>query len=224
MCHNLGAANTNADPFTPSWEINGGYWQWGYMPEAIAGPSGPESWEANEGSSYSWNTLSGPDNAWLETSKTLHDPCPEGYQVPTQIHWNGMLNNNSITYTGTWGNGAANYNYGMKLGDNLLLPAAGNRNPVNGYLNDRGYSGQYWSSNGSQGFGNWFGFIENNISSGFAPFTSGFSIRCIEADPPLAGTIDSMKCSQASVSYAIPPVSGYQVSLTGVVPYAGQCL
>jgi hypothetical protein len=26
MCYNLGAANTSADPFTPTWEINGGYW------------------------------------------------------------------------------------------------------------------------------------------------------------------------------------------------------
>lgn len=26
MCHNLGAANSGADPFTPGWAINGGYW------------------------------------------------------------------------------------------------------------------------------------------------------------------------------------------------------
>ena len=39
MCYNLGAANTSADPFTPSWEINGGYWQWGRSAEAAAGPT-----------------------------------------------------------------------------------------------------------------------------------------------------------------------------------------
>jgi hypothetical protein len=40
MCYNLGAASTSADPFTPSWEINGGYWQWGRSAEAAAGPTG----------------------------------------------------------------------------------------------------------------------------------------------------------------------------------------
>ncbi len=40
MCHNLGAANTCADPFTPTWEINGGYWQWGIKEQAAAGPKG----------------------------------------------------------------------------------------------------------------------------------------------------------------------------------------
>ncbi|MDZ7664857.1 MAG: hypothetical protein U5K27_05930 [Desulfotignum sp.] len=30
-CYNLAAIGkeTNAHPFTPSWELNGGYWQWG---------------------------------------------------------------------------------------------------------------------------------------------------------------------------------------------------
>jgi hypothetical protein len=40
MCHNLGAANTDADPFTPSWEINGGYWQWGRKEQASRGLAG----------------------------------------------------------------------------------------------------------------------------------------------------------------------------------------
>jgi hypothetical protein len=31
MCHNLGSANTSANSLTPSWEINGGYWQWGRL-------------------------------------------------------------------------------------------------------------------------------------------------------------------------------------------------
>ncbi|MFM7155258.1 MAG: hypothetical protein ACKOZV_14155, partial [Bacteroidota bacterium] len=39
LCHNLGAANTSANPFNPTWEINGGYWQWGRSAEAAAGPT-----------------------------------------------------------------------------------------------------------------------------------------------------------------------------------------
>jgi hypothetical protein len=63
MCHNLGAANTDADPFTPSWEINGGYWQWDRKGQAAAGPSGPVA-EANDGVISGWNTAIAPDGSW----------------------------------------------------------------------------------------------------------------------------------------------------------------
>ncbi|MFM8487869.1 MAG: hypothetical protein ACKOCH_16175, partial [Bacteroidota bacterium] len=63
MCHNLGAANTSADPFTPSWEINGGYWQWGRSAEAAAGPTvtDPKS-SAVSG----WNTTNAANGSWAD--------------------------------------------------------------------------------------------------------------------------------------------------------------
>ncbi|MFM8373977.1 MAG: hypothetical protein ACKOCO_16475, partial [Bacteroidota bacterium] len=53
MCYNLGAANTSADPFTPSREINGGYWQWGRSAEAAAGPTATDP---KDGAVSGWNT------------------------------------------------------------------------------------------------------------------------------------------------------------------------
>jgi hypothetical protein len=56
LCHDLGAANTSADPFT-RWEINGGlYWQWGRLAQAACGPTGPGSSEANDAPISGWNT------------------------------------------------------------------------------------------------------------------------------------------------------------------------
>jgi hypothetical protein len=56
MCHNLGVANTNSNPFVPSWEITGGYWQWGRKDQAASGPSGPDASQANSGAVGGWNT------------------------------------------------------------------------------------------------------------------------------------------------------------------------
>jgi hypothetical protein len=70
-CYNLAAVGktTNDDPFTPSWRLIGGYWQWGRKgpdpsqwhdtnTEHFAhGPTGPGETEANDSSiSNWWNT------------------------------------------------------------------------------------------------------------------------------------------------------------------------
>ncbi|HKK67953.1 MAG TPA: Ig-like domain-containing protein, partial [Bacteroidales bacterium] len=63
-CYNLAAIGktTNDDPFTPSWRLIGGYWQWGRKgPNSSQwydtntehfdnGPTGPDTSEANDGS------------------------------------------------------------------------------------------------------------------------------------------------------------------------------
>ncbi len=146
MCHNLGAANTSADPFTPSWEINGGYWQWGRKEMAAAGPSGPGSGQAKEGEISGWSTNKAPDGAWKEEVKTVNDPCPSGYRVPTEAEWDAVLKYNSVRNVGTWEGSATNYSSGKKIGDQLFLPAAGYRDNASGALYYRGYYGNYWSS------------------------------------------------------------------------------
>ena len=75
MCHNLGAANASADPFTPSWEINGGYWQWGRKVQAAAGPTGLLTSQANAGPVSGWDSSLASDGSWLDASKKSEDPC-----------------------------------------------------------------------------------------------------------------------------------------------------
>ena len=181
MCYNLGSANFIADPFTPTWEINGGYWQWGISEQAVAGPTGPGAGDANDGAVSGWNTNLAPDGSWTDGSKTPNDPCPMGYRIPTKAQWDGVVANNTITNTGSFGNSATNYGAGIKFGDQLMLPAAGYRDFVNGALYYRGNYGYYWSSTEFDNFNAWYLFFYSSgtITYYFYSRTYGLSVRCV---------------------------------------------
>jgi uncharacterized protein (TIGR02145 family) len=159
MCHNLASANTSADPFTPSWEINGGYWQWGRKgPDASQwlntnttefahGPTGANAGDANAGVIAGWNQTGAPNGAWSDATKTANDPCPAGFRMPTSAQWNAVIANNIGSDVGTdWTDSATNYSTGRSFGTNLMLPAAGYRSSTDGSLSNRGSDGFYWSS------------------------------------------------------------------------------
>jgi uncharacterized protein (TIGR02145 family) len=177
MCHNLGSANTSADPFTPSWEINGGYWQWGRSAEAAAGPTATDP---KDGAVGGWNTTLAPNGSWADGSKTANDPCPAGYRVPTKAQWDGVISNNTKTNVGTFSISATNYGAGKKFGDQLMLPAAGYRYNDNGALNNRGSSGYYWSSTEDDSNYAWFLYFgSSDADTGIDNRTYGLSVRCV---------------------------------------------
>jgi uncharacterized protein (TIGR02145 family) len=182
MCYNLGAANTSADPFTPGWEINGGYWQWGRLVQAAAGPTGSGSGQANGGVVSGWNTTYAANGDWADGTKTANDPCPADYRVPTKAQWAGVIANNTITYVGSFSSSNTNYGAGVKLGDELMLPAAGSRDATVGALTNRGNNGNYWSTmeNTTAPGGSWYMLFTSSstiTASGFR--TSGRSVRCV---------------------------------------------
>jgi uncharacterized protein (TIGR02145 family) len=180
MCHNLGAANPSADPFTPSWEINGGYWQWGRKEMAAPGPTGSELVQANDGDIAGWNNYTeAPAGSWNDAMKTDNDPCPPGYRVPTRVQWEGVVSNNLILDIGSWTYSNTNYSTGMRFGNLLFLPSAGIRQFNDGSLVARGAEGEYWSSQATS-YPSYlvftFGYARVND---FAVKNYGYSIRCI---------------------------------------------
>ncbi len=180
MCHNLGSVNTSADSFTPSWEIIGGYWQWGQTGQAAAGPTELGLSQANSDTISDWNTTNSPNGAWFDNFKTINDPCPTGFRVPTVAQWDSVRIENTSTNVGTWTFSPTNYSSGIKFGNNLFLPAAGFRDDDNGVLKIRGAFGGYWSSTEKGTMEAWFFSFGNNGSLPYYGYrTAGLSIRCI---------------------------------------------
>lgn len=178
MCHNLGA-DESLDAFTPARGINGNYYQWG-RPIPIATVSSP-------GVITGASLLFPGNNLWNDTTKTVHDPCPTGYRIPTHGEWAGVIANNSRQFIS---NSNQNFRAGLLIGKALFLPFSGeyntwranNHNTRPPTLVNRDQVGCYWaSSSNSQYRLSWlylgsFG-VETYYSDG--DYAYGRSIRCI---------------------------------------------
>jgi len=197
-CYNLAAIGktTNDDPFTPSWRLIGGYWQWGRKgPDSSQwydtntahfahGPTGAGSSEANEGSISGWDSIAAPDGSWSDAAKSANDPCLEGFRLPTLSQWEGVRNSNTPKIIGSWISGGTNYNSGRFFGDDLMLPTTGQRSSTDGSLNNLGSNGYYWSSSENiSKYARYLNFYQQNSSTGNSGDRKlGLSVRCIAED------------------------------------------
>ena len=177
LCHNLGA-DTSLDPHVPIQGIYGNFYQWGRN-TVVADASTPA------GAISGWDTTSAPDGAWSDGSKTVNDPCPARFRVPTKTQWEGVVANNTVSRTGSW-TYDGNFSTAISWGPNgtiksLTLPAAGHRYYINGNLAVRGYYGNYWTST-EDSFNAWdfyFDSIDATTNDGSSYRYFGFPVRCI---------------------------------------------
>ena len=144
-----------------------------------SGRYGPfQSWEYNLWDAN--NTATGQIKT--KTVKTIYDPCPAGFCIPTSDLWYKMSGNSGgSSSSGTWDD----TNKGRLWTDNtpnVYFPASGYRNGSSGSLHNVGSDGYYWSASPlSSNLGHYLYF-----SSGYWYWSSnyrayGFPVR------PVAG-------------------------------------
>jgi hypothetical protein len=110
-----------------------------------------------------WNT--GTEQAPI---KTVTDPCPSGYRVPTETE----LEAERLSWNSNDAAGA--------FASPLKLPVAGSRRRVNGVLINGGSVGAYWSSRVSGSDASFLSFDSSGAGMSISSRANGLSIRCLK--------------------------------------------
>ncbi|WP_449400968.1 FISUMP domain-containing protein [Chryseobacterium wanjuense] len=179
LTHNLGA-DTTVDSHTPTAVIHGAKYQWGMSSPAVTQAADQASATAITG----WNSVAAANGSW-STTKTVNDPCPSGYRVPTRTEFQTLFSSSTKSVVGTWPASQTDY-YGSAViyecnGKKLTFPAAGYRHYQNGNLNQRGFEGDYWTVTESGSTAAYdFKFNQGSSNADATNFRQyAYSIRCI---------------------------------------------
>jgi uncharacterized protein (TIGR02145 family) len=213
MCYNLGATTT-ANPFTftaNTSTILGNFYQWGRSGANPRAANDTTNFTTTWAYPYDWRIPAGytaakplsttyrqDDYIW-RNHKTIDDPCPTGWHIPSQSAFaaifkgtadaniSGNATANTWTSTGTWSwTNATSYGNGgyaiMPDGITitLFLPATGYRRSSDGGLNVVGLRGHYWSSSTAGTLASYLYLDEVQVIPAYIEYRGvGLSIRCI---------------------------------------------
>ena len=200
LAHNLGA-DTSLDPHVPVIGLQGAYIQWGQRGPNTTGDSrvdwqtagntanfaaAPTALNANDDNIAGWINSAAADGSWGAT-KTVNDPCPTGFRVPTSEEWVSVAINNTASRTGTFTEGNTSYGSALHYGPNLTtklltLPAAGSRYKYQAIMTARGSTGLYWSSTEDNNYKDAYllSFTSDNVyGQSLTNRPYGCSLRCI---------------------------------------------
>lgn len=107
------------------------------------------------------------DDLW-SGAKSLNNPCPAGYRLPTEAEISEELQ--------TWDT----QDLAGAFGSILKLPAAGRRDALTGVLLNESTSGAIWASSVNGVFGRRLYFGNNLADTGDRNRAQGSSVRCIK--------------------------------------------
>ena len=127
------------------------------------------------------------DKSWnfgLETEpvKTLDDPCPDGWRVPTDTELDNLIRNysdwtrNGGQY-GYWFSGSVPYSKDV---NRVFLSAAGEHGYSTETALGRNDSGYYWSSSVRVNEAWYISFSRGDVSHNTYPRAGGRSVRCVK--------------------------------------------
>ena len=151
---------------------------------------GPVDDTAEAGTSFITNALDwlstntttqAVNNARWAATKTVNDPCPFNFRVPT---WEELDDERNIGGDGFWGTDKKQDNAAGAFASVLKLPLAGYRIFSSGTLDYVGFHGAYWSSTVADGTGTSSakGLLVGSYFAAMAPAkrANGLSVRCIK--------------------------------------------
>lgn len=128
-----------------------------------------------------WNANEGKPNS--NVSKTVNDPCPHGWRIPTQNEWKAIGAGQDTDALGVfWDTSNLRIKIpGAENGKDLFLPAAGFRNYSNGATTNQGSNGSYWSSSVSGYSVGIMAFNNSNVmKANFGARAYSLPVRCIQ--------------------------------------------
>ncbi|MDR2121063.1 MAG: hypothetical protein LBP64_09375 [Tannerella sp.] len=118
---------------------------------------------------FAWSSTGDLDNLWTTGGiKSVYDPCPAGWRLPTSAEFL-----NALAPTGGW-------NYGQAYEGGLVLPAAGGMDFSSGQLFDVGTDGYYWTAETAGTQAKALHIRNGNATIEHMPRASGFSVRCMK--------------------------------------------